>query len=182
MVLRTTIFWEHFSKTAVKIVHFKIWNRDAHFYFLPWRHILEERNIINFFSKLFDQQCLYNIQRHILNIFGDLSRFRSVIFKAGSLQWHWEESLLLPFFMNFIQLINPLSANPTKWSNTFKQFVAVGGELLECLTVLWGWHLKELRFQYFQQLCNVTLGLINVWKFLENGSSNLRKMHGDCFL
>ena len=152
MVLRTTIFWEHFSKTAVKIVHFKIWNLDAHFYFLPWRHILEERNIINFFSKLFDQQCLYNIQRHILNIFGDLSRFRSVIFKAGSLQWHWEESLLLPFFMNFIQLINPLSANPTKWSNTFKQFVSCWRRIAWVFDCFVGLTLKRITISVFSTI------------------------------
>ena len=38
-----------------------------------------------------------------------------------------------------VMKLNPLSANPTKWSNTLKQFV----ELFECvLTTLWGWRLK----------------------------------------
>ena len=32
--------------------------------------------------------------------------------------------------------LNPLSANPTKWSKTLKQFVCL------CLTILWGWRLK----------------------------------------
>ena len=33
-----------------------------------------------------------------------------------------------------LPLINPLSANPTKWSNTLKQFVGnLANELLECV-------------------------------------------------
>ena len=37
-------------------------------------------------------------------------------------------------------IFNPLSANPTKWSNTLKQFA---DELFECvLTILWGWRLR----------------------------------------
>ena len=36
--------------------------------------------------------------------------------------------------------VNPLSANPTKWSNTSKQFV--GNLPTNCLTILWGWRLK----------------------------------------
>ena len=35
--------------------------------------------------------------------------------------------------------VNPLSANPTKWSNTPKQFTV-------CLTILWGWRL-EVKFE-----------------------------------
>ena len=39
-----------------------------------------------------------------------------------------------------IELVNPLNANPTKWSNTLKQFV----DFWVCLTILCGWHLKGL--------------------------------------
>ena len=35
--------------------------------------------------------------------------------------------------------INPLSANPTKWSNTLKQFV--GNFPTNCLTISWNWRL-----------------------------------------
>ena len=44
-----------------------------------------------------------------------------------------------------LPFLNPLSANPTKWSNTLKQFV---DELVYwqivwvCLTILWDRHLK----------------------------------------
>ena len=31
------------------------------------------------------------------------------------------------------QMVNSLSANPTKWSNTLKQFVAKTDELFECV-------------------------------------------------
>ena len=39
-----------------------------------------------------------------------------------------------------IELVNPLNANPTKWSNTLKQFV----DFWVCLTILCGWYLKGL--------------------------------------
>ena len=39
--------------------------------------------------------------------------------------------------------INPLSANPTKWSNTLKQFVGNSRRIVcVCLTILWGPGLK----------------------------------------
>ena len=38
---------------------------------------------------------------------------------------------------------NPLSANPTKWSNTLKQFVYHSRQIVWVrLTILWGWRLK----------------------------------------
>ena len=37
-------------------------------------------------------------------------------------------------FTNFISLFNPLSTNPTKWSNTLKQFV--GNLPMSCLSVI----------------------------------------------
>ena len=40
---------------------------------------------------------------------------------------------------------HPLRANPTKWSNTLKQFVG-NYRRIECLTILWGWRLKGLEF------------------------------------
>ena len=39
--------------------------------------------------------------------------------------------------------VNPLSANTTKWPNTFKQFVGNTRRIVwVCLTILRGWHLK----------------------------------------
>ena len=39
--------------------------------------------------------------------------------------------------------INPLSANPTNWSNTLKQLVGCCWRTVwVCLTILWDWHLK----------------------------------------
>ena len=39
--------------------------------------------------------------------------------------------------------INPLNANPIKWSNKLKQFVGNSRLIVwVCLTILWGWHLK----------------------------------------
>ena len=37
-------------------------------------------------------------------------------------------------------MINPLNANPTKWSNTHKQCVSCRTVCM-CFTILWGWHL-----------------------------------------
>ena len=40
-------------------------------------------------------------------------------------------------------LLNTLSVNPTKWSNTRKEFVGNSRQIVwVCLTILWGWHLK----------------------------------------
>ena len=39
--------------------------------------------------------------------------------------------------------INPLSANPTKWSNTLKEFVGNSQRIICArLTILWDWLLK----------------------------------------
>ena len=46
------------------------------------------------------------------------------------------------FFLPVVS-INPLSANPTKCSNTLKQFVGFCRRIVSvCLTILWGWRLK----------------------------------------
>ena len=38
--------------------------------------------------------------------------------------------------------LNPLSTNPTKWSNTLKQFVGFFRRIVwVCLTILWDWRL-----------------------------------------
>ena len=51
--------------------------------------------------------------------------------------WHYTALLETQIW----RLINPLIGNPTKWSNTLKQFV--GNLLLTrvCLTILWYWRL-----------------------------------------
>ena len=39
--------------------------------------------------------------------------------------------------------LTPLNANPTKWSNTLKQFIGNSRRIIwVCLTILWGWRLK----------------------------------------
>ena len=41
-----------------------------------------------------------------------------------------------------------LSSNPTNWSNTLKEFFSNNIRIvLVCLTVLWDWRLKGLRFR-----------------------------------
>ena len=44
---------------------------------------------------------------------------------------------------NCQKYMNPLSANPTKWSNTLKQFVGISRQIVcVCLIILWDWRLK----------------------------------------
>ena len=48
----------------------------------------------------------------------------------------------LNLFSSFSSYLT-LSANPTKWSNTFKQFVGISKQIVwVCLTIMWGWRLK----------------------------------------
>ena len=42
--------------------------------------------------------------------------------------------IMIKNLMNISEIINPLSCNPTKWSNTLKQFV--GQQLTNCLSVV----------------------------------------------
>ena len=45
---------------------------------------------------------------------------------------------------------NPLNANPTKWSNTLKQFIEKSQKIVSvCLTILWGWRLKGYQNKFF---------------------------------
>ena len=47
----------------------------------------------------------------------------------------------------FNKNIDSLRANPTKWSNTFKQFVDYFWRIdWVCLAILWGWRLKDLDY------------------------------------
>ena len=53
----------------------------------------------------------------------------------------WVEYFL---FREKLVFINPLNANPTKWSNTLKPFVGFYRRIVSVyLTILWGWHLKS---------------------------------------
>ena len=45
---------------------------------------------------------------------------------------------------------NPLSANPTKWSNTLKQFIDKSQKIVwVCVAILWGWLLKGYQNKFF---------------------------------
>ena len=53
--------------------------------------------------------------------------------------------VLLVWIIHLVKVndVNPLSANPTKWSNTLKQFVGKTWRIVwVCSTILWCWHLK----------------------------------------
>ena len=53
------------------------------------------------------------------------------------------EGLLIYREMALVNVdVNSLSVNPTKWSNTLKQFVGFCRRIVRvCLTILWGWRL-----------------------------------------
>ena len=52
---------------------------------------------------------------------------------------------------------NPVSANPIKWSNTLKQFLASSRRIVwVCLTILWGWRLEG-------QIKGLLLIIFNNW-------------------
>ena len=52
-------------------------------------------------------------------------------------------SPLNSLFFPSLDYINPLCANPTKWSNTIKQFVDNSWRIVwVCLTILWVWPMK----------------------------------------
>ena len=66
--------------------------------------------------------------------------------------------------LNIIFDINPLSANPKKWSNTLKNSSAVADELFECIWPFMGFVLKGLgkfkRINYYYLLIHQkTVGL-----------------------
>ena len=51
-------------------------------------------------------------------------------------------AIYFPFTINFP--INSLSVNLTKWSNTLKDFVGKSRRIAwVCLTIVWGWRLKD---------------------------------------
>ena len=60
-----------------------------------------------------------------------ISNFIEVNIRTNFIQ-HFPYRLIFHF--------DPLSANPTKWPNTLKQFV--GNSRRVCFTILWGWRLK----------------------------------------
>ena len=58
------------------------------------------------------------------------------------IQWCGYYHLML-WTRTLLWQINTLSANPTKWSNTFKQFVGCCCQIVwVCLIILWGWRWK----------------------------------------
>ena len=57
---------------------------------------------------------------------------------GGESLWQWFQLVLR---------LNPLSANPTKWSNTLKTIRPLLRRIVwVCLTILWGWLLKVYAF------------------------------------
>ena len=54
------------------------------------------------------------------------------------------KTISLVYIIKWVRkIINPLSANPTKWLNTLRQFIDFGRRIVwVCWTILWGWCLK----------------------------------------
>ena len=69
------------------------------------------------------------------------------VFHLKKLLW-----LIESFRFSFI----PLSTNPTRWSNTLKQFVGNSQQIVWVyLNILWGWHLKGY-YIYGNQISSMT--------------------------
>ena len=66
--------------------------------------------------------------------------------------------------------INTLSANPTKWSNTLKQFVGCFRQIVwVCLTILWVWCLKGSEISISIEDCNCTSKIsLSILQILKN--------------
>ena len=68
-------------------------------------------------------------------------------------------------YRNSYLFINPLSANPTKWSNTLKQFVGCCRRIVwVCLTILWDWLLRGWYGCYAKAHSELTTHtILDVW-------------------
>ena len=66
--------------------------------------------------------------------------------KNGNIGQKWVKQIALCKVENSLDTnsFNPLNVNPTKWSNTFKQFLGKSRRIVwVCLTILWDWRLKS---------------------------------------
>ena len=73
-------------------------------------------------------------------------------------------------------ILNPLSASPTKWSNTLKQFVAICRRIVwVCLTILWNWHQLLFRFIDFYFSVYLATDLFkNIWPLLSTRHKKIK--------
>ena len=87
----------------------------------------------------------------VQNIFCTCSVRSVYVFCPGKVRknFFFESFNSLLIFLELWEIIvtatqNPLSANPTKWPNTLKQFVGCSRRIFwVCLTILWGWRLNS---------------------------------------
>ena len=91
---------------------------------------------------------------------------RSFLSHSLNYQWSWYDQLVQdPVFFNEV---NPLSANPTKWSNTLKQFI---GNLPKICLSMFDYFvilaLKGLRFCLFSNYKETVTGTIQNKEFVK---------------
>ena len=102
---------------------------------------------ITHFMSLISLISLENIRKLLVFCFQGVSK------EISGMKWvnEWmnnENNLLItpnpPNLLNIMtQCLDPLSANPTKWSNRHRQFVGKSKRIVwVCLTILWVWRLK----------------------------------------
>ena len=90
-------------------------------YFSKTRFTRQLKNLKDF-AKLWDEVCFVSFNSFRPNV--DLYRQRDFFFRG----------------IAALSIFNLLSANPTKWSSTLKQFVGCCRRIVwMCLTILWGW-------------------------------------------
>ena len=97
------------------------------------------------FMSLISLISLENIRKLLVFCFQGVSK------EISGMKWvnEWmnnENNLLItpPNLLNIMtQCLDPLSTNPTKWSNRHRQFVGKSKRIVwVCLTILWVWRLK----------------------------------------
>ena len=123
----------------------KYWFFDGKFWIINICHLYHFLSV-NWrkFKLLLQQSQRYNDKARILFKISNFSRFYP---------FNWV--LTMAFY-------NPLSANPTKWSNTLKQFVRCSQRIVWVrLTILWSWRLNGWwrRPWYYPILCRWSLSI-----------------------
>ena len=89
--------------------------------------------------ELFGNPLVFSETRHFLCVFQNWNSNLSLLWNSAFHKF----LIKIAFPVLFLRFFNPLRANPTKWSNTLKQFVGNSRQIAwVCLTILWDWRLK----------------------------------------
>ena len=134
--------------------------------------LVEISNVTSSFNRCCHQQILY-----VLTLFPN-SRKTSKCLKIVTGKCISNVPFgAFPMFPWFILKFNPLSANPTKWSNTRNLSANYRRIVWVCLTILWYWGLKNLKvlkcsFIFWQDRANMLFKQVHDQKSLKGRSND----------